>query len=109
MKLQLSVFAKDLKVEGGCNPFAVVAQVHPEPDKQPTVIGKTEVLKNKKDPDWTKIFILDNYQLGKTMHVIITIHDESSNESLGSAMFEVGTVLGTKGSILGKEIKSGGL
>jgi hypothetical protein len=110
MKLQLSVFAQDLKAAGGCNPFAVVAQAHPELDKEPTVIGKTEVLRNTKDPDWTQIFILNDFQLGKPMHIIVTIHDESSNnESLGSAMFEVGAVLGTKGGISGKEVKSGGM
>jgi hypothetical protein len=109
MKLQLSIFAQDLKAEGGCNPFAVVAQVHPESDKQPTVIGKTETLRSTTDPDFTKIFILNNFQLGKPMHIIVTIHDETSNESLGSAMYDVGAILGTKGGILGKEVKSGGL
>jgi hypothetical protein len=113
MKLQLSIFAQGLKAaaEDGCNnPFAVVALVHPEPDAKPTVIGKTETLKNTNDPDFTKIFILDNFSLGKPMHIIVTIHDEKKgNESLGSAMFDVGAVMGTKGSILGKEVKSGGM
>ena len=107
MKLQLSVFAQDLKVPKGCSISAIVAKVHPEPDKQPTVIGKTEALRSRKNPDWLKIFILDDYKLGKTMHVIITIHNESANETLGSAMFEIGCVLGTPGGILGKALKDG--
>ena len=106
MNLQLSVFAKDLPE--GCHPFAVIAQVHSD-DSPPTVIGKTEVLKNKTDPDWTKIFILEEYQLGKPMHILITLQDQKANESLGSAMFEAGAVLGAKGGILGKQIKSGGM
>jgi hypothetical protein len=109
MKLQLSVFAQDLVGDEACNPFAVVAEVHSEEGKDPTVIGKTEVLKNTKSPDWTKIFIIDKFNLGRPMHVLVTIQDELSNKSLGSAMFEVGSVLGTKGGVVGKEIKSGGM
>jgi hypothetical protein len=109
MKLALSIFAKDLKSSRKADPFAVVTHVHPEPGKKPTVIGKTETLNDTRDPDWTKLFILENYELGKPMNIVITIHDENSENNLGSAMFEVGAILGANGCILGKELQSGGV
>lgn len=112
MKLQLTVFATDLEAfseDTPCSPFAVVAQAHGEPKKKPTVLGKSETLKNTRSPDFTKIFIIHDFQLGKAMHILVTIHDSNSaNKSLGSAMFDVGAVLGTKGGVYGKQVKSGG-
>ncbi len=111
MKLQLTVFAQNLKPisDEGCHPFAVVAEICAEPDTTPTVLGKTESLRNTLDPDFTKIFILRDFVLGKPMHVLVALHDaKHSNQKIGSAIFDVGSVLGTKGGVLGKELKSGG-
>eukprot|EP00934_Nitzschia_sp_Nitz4_P006407 Nitzschia sp. Nitz4//scaffold178_size73299//10038//12047//NITZ4_005692-RA/size73299-processed-gene-0.23-mRNA-1//-1//CDS//3329539101//6397//frame0 len=112
MKLQLTVFAKDLKPssdKASCSPFAIVAETHEEPDRKPTVLGRTETLKHTVDPDFTKIFVLSDFQLGKSMHILVTIRDENEgNENLGSALFDVGVVLGTKGGIYGKQLQSGG-
>ena len=107
MKLQLSIFAQDL--EGGSDPYAVVAYIYPEENMKPTTIGKTEVIKNAKDPDFTKIFILEEFELGKPMHILVTIRDEGSNKSMGCTIFEVGSILGRKGGSLGKELKNGGV
>jgi hypothetical protein len=106
MKLQLSLFAKDLR--GRSDPYAVVAYIFPEENTKPTTIGKTEVMKNSRDPDFTKIFILEEFELGKPMHILVTIRDEGTNKSLGCTIFEVGSILGRKGGILGKEFKTGG-
>jgi hypothetical protein len=114
MKLQLSIFAQDLK--GGSDPYAVVAYIYPEENKKPKTIGKTEVIQNAKDPDFTKIFILDEFELGKPitfelgkpMHILVTIRDEGTNRSMGCTIFEVGSILGRKGGVLGKEVKTGG-
>jgi hypothetical protein len=106
MKLQLSISAQDLK--GGSDPYAVVAYIYPEENSKPTTIGKTEVIKNAKDPDFTKMFILEEFELGKPMHVLVTIRDEGTHKSLGCTIFEVGSILGRKGGILGKEFKTGG-
>lgn len=112
MKLQFSVFAQDLVVEDEgtttCNPFAVIAEIHADPTQPPTVLGKTEILKNTKDPDFTKIFFLKNYDLGKPMHLLVTIQNASDNKSLGSTMFEVGSVLASKGGCVGKEVNTKG-
>lgn len=107
------VFAQDLKGvsdESVCNPFAVVALAYSDSDKKPIVLGKTETLRNTLDPDFTKIFTLNDFELGKPVHILVTLHDaKNGNQSLGSAMFDVGAVLGTKGGVLGKQLKSGGI
>ena len=94
MKLQLTVFAQDLKGvsdESVCNPFAVVALVaYSDSDKKPIVLGKTETLRNTLDPDFTRIFTLNDFELGKPMHILVTLHDaKNGNQSLGSTMFDV--------------------
>ena len=114
MKLQLSVFAEGLSGFGG-NLFAVVAQIHSETNKKPTPIGKTEVIKNTAEPDWTKVFILEDFELGKPMYILITIRDKNAqsnlgaNKGVGSAKFEIGSILGSPGSMLGKQLKTGGM
>ncbi len=99
MKLQLSIFAQDLK--GGSDPYAVVAYIYPAENMRPTTIGKIEAIKDAKDPDFTKIFILEDFELGKPMHILVTIRDEGSNKSMGCTIFEVGSILGQKGGSLG--------
>lgn len=111
MKLQLTVFAQDLQEvseDAGCNPFAVIALLPAKEGGSPVVLGKTETLRNNLNPDFTKIFTLD-YELGKLLRVLVTVHDaRNDNQSMGSAIFDMGTVLGTKGGIIGKQVKSGG-
>ena len=106
MKLVLSVYAKDLKK---CDPFAVLAHIHNDPNEKPTTLGKTEVVKSASDPDWTKIFLIEDYTLGEPFHLLVSIRDAANdNENLGACMLEVGSILGAKGSIVGKELKTGG-
>lgn len=117
MKLQLTVLAQNLnkvirksgkELTDGL--YAVVSEVH-ENEKTSTVVGKTEVLKSRGgNYDWIKILFLDGFQLGKSMNLVISLHIAPTDEELGvSTTFEVGTVLGTKGGIQGKEVKFGGM
>ena len=146
MKLQLSVFAEGLVAEGGsnlCRPYAVVetATNSGEGGNSKKKLGRTETLESPTtDPDWAKIFILDDFQLGRPCEATVTVYNtfsavsnsniagvyvpgSSSNddgkgngaeESPGGVVlckttFDVGTVMGMKGGILGKETKSGAI
>jgi hypothetical protein len=113
MKLQLSIWAEDLpntSAFGKPDPFAVVTELHKEAGVKPTILGKTEVIPNTNSPDWTKILVLEDFELGKPTHLVVSIYDlnKRANTPMGSTVFEVGSVLGAKGSILGKELKTGG-
>lgn len=115
MKVQISFNAKKLKnvagaFKGTSDPYAVVTLMTTEHGKKPTVLGKTEVIKNSLNPSWIKFFILD-FELGAPIHITVSIFDEirkSENKSMGSAMFEVGKVLGSKGNVMAKKIRGGG-
>jgi hypothetical protein len=76
-------------------------------DSQP--IGQTEILKNTKNPDFAKIFIIHNFNLGSSEYVTVSIFDNKSKELLCETKFDIGDVLGMKGGILGKETKCGAL
>uniref|UniRef100_A0A7S2XS77 C2 domain-containing protein n=1 Tax=Attheya septentrionalis TaxID=420275 RepID=A0A7S2XS77_9STRA len=112
MKLQLSLRASDLKNAAGIgrgtsDPFAVVTHM----DTTSTVLGKTETIKNTLDPDWAKVFVFD-YELGTPMHVAVSLYDEvrkGENISMGSVLFDVGSLLGAYGNTKGKTIKRGGV
>ena len=96
---------------GTSDPFAVVTKVATEKGSKAEVLGKTEVIKNNLSPEWVKIFTLD-YELGKTCKVAVTIFDEvrkSSNKSMGSAVFDIGEVLGARGSTKARRVKGGGV
>merc|ERR1739844_319447 len=95
---------------GTSDPFAVVTLLPNSRESKPTIVGKTEVIKNTLQPDWTKTFFLD-YELGTPVSVLIKIFDEvrkGENIEMGSAVFELGSVLGAKGNTKGKELKRGG-
>ena len=127
MKLQLSLWAENLSTGGHLgatpSPFAVVTVLPKskgnggdEPSAKPVILGKTEVLPKTQSPDWTKLFLLDDVQLGKELHLIVSIYDgesrnsdNNSNKSLGSARFEVGNILGSPGSIKAKELRGGAI
>jgi hypothetical protein len=101
MKLQLTIFAQDLVVKEGSSVFAVAALV----GKQAQILGKTETLKNTNAPDFTKIFLLD-YELGQTQTIQVSLME--GNQNIGSAIYNVGSVLGTKGGIVGKPFPNKG-
>mmetsp|Transcript_25935 Transcript_25935/g.31380 ORF Transcript_25935/g.31380 Transcript_25935/m.31380 type:complete len:572 (+) Transcript_25935:136-1851(+) len=115
MKVQLSFFARQLPnvagaFKGTSDPYAVVTQLSTENGKKPTVLGKTEVIKNTLNPSWTKAFILD-FELGKPININVSVFDEvrkGDNKDMGSAMFEVGAVLGSKGNTMAKKTRKKG-
>jgi len=114
MKVELSLHAMKLKnvagaFKGTSDPFAVVTQLATEPGKTPTVLGKTEVVKNNLNPQWVKVFQVD-YELGTPLRVAINLFDEvrkGDNKSMGSAVFDVGELLGARGNTKCKKIKGG--
>eukprot|EP00559_Dactyliosolen_fragilissimus_P005395 CAMPEP_0184867048 /NCGR_PEP_ID=MMETSP0580-20130426/24871_1 /TAXON_ID=1118495 /ORGANISM="Dactyliosolen fragilissimus" /LENGTH=597 /DNA_ID=CAMNT_0027367059 /DNA_START=14 /DNA_END=1807 /DNA_ORIENTATION=+ len=116
MKLQLSLSAKKLPnvagaFKGKSDPFAIVSLLDDESDVKPKILGKTEVIKNSLNPDWVTTFNLD-YELGRPVKVIISLYDhvrKGENISMGSAVFDVGYVLGSKGNTKAKSMKHGGV
>jgi Copine/C2 domain len=117
MKLELSLHASNLKnvVMGsfgsvGSDPFCVVT--HMRNDKA-IVLGRSETILNSISPDFTRVFLIDDYTLGTPMKLIVSIfHDDKSGgtkpKSMGSAVFEVGEVLGAHGCTKAKRIPNGG-
>lgn len=115
MKLQLSIYARKLSnaagaFKGTSDPFAVVTKIAAEGGGQPEVLGKTEVIKNTLNPDWTKTFIFD-YELGTPIKCAVQVFDEvrkKDNKGMGSAVFDIGALLGAKGNTLAKKLKKSG-
>ena len=101
MKVELSLHATKLKnvagaFKGTSDPFAVVTLMGTTPGEKPRVLGKTEVMKNSLSPQWVSSFILD-YEMGTPCKVAINVFDEvrkGDNKPMGSAVFEIGEVLG---------------
>ena len=95
---------------GTSDPFAVVTRIATQIGTQAEVLGKTEIIKNSLNPEWTKVFVFD-YELGKTTKVAVTIFDEvkkNDNKPMGSAVFDVGELLGARGNTKARRIKGGG-
>ena len=75
------------------------------------VLGKSEVIKNSLNPDFAKVFVMD-YQLGTPVKVAVTLFDEvrkGDNISMGSAVFDIGELLGARGNTKAKRVKGGGM
>ena len=117
MKLELSLHASKLKnVAGGVgntsDPFVVVTALATQPGAKPNVLGKTEVIPNSLSPHWVKVFVLD-YELGTPIKVACNVFDQAvkggaDNKSMGSAVFDIGELLGARGNTKAKKLKGGG-
>jgi hypothetical protein len=118
MKVELSLHAINLKnvagaLKGTADPFAVVTHISTEPGKPPVVLGKTEVLQNTLSPQWVKVFEFD-YELGTPMKVVASIFHSLPNgggnnsKSMGSAVFDIGELLGARGNVKAKRLVIGG-
>jgi hypothetical protein len=113
--IQISIRATKLPnvagaFKGTSDPFAVVTLLPNDRDSKPKILGKTEVIKNSLDPDWTKTFFVD-YELGTPVSILIKVFDEvrkGENKEMGSGVFEMGAVLGSKGNSKAKQMKRGG-
>lgn len=67
-------------------------------------------VKNSLSPNWTKIFNID-YTMGTPVKIAISIFDEvrkGDNKGMGSAVFDVAEVLGSRGNTKAKKLKKGG-
>ena len=96
--------------KGTSDPFAVVTKLSTKPGDKPTVLGKTEVIKNSLSPNWVHVFTMD-YDLGTPCKIAVNIFDEvrkSNNLGMGSAVFDVGEILGSRGNVKAKKLKKGG-
>jgi hypothetical protein len=114
MKVELSIHASKLKnksgLRGTSDPFAVVTILATTPGVKATVLGKTEVIKNTLSPNWVQVFVLD-YDLGTPLKVAVSIFDQvkrGDNKAMGSAVFEIGEVLGARGSTKAKTLPNHG-
>jgi flavin-binding protein dodecin len=113
MKLELSIHAINLKnvagaFKGTSDPFAVVTVLATQPGSTPNALGKTEVIQNTLNPKWVKVFELD-YELGIPQKIAINIFDEvtkGTNKAMGSAVFDVAEVLGSRGNTKAKKLAS---
>lgn len=115
MKVELSIHATRLKNvaglgKGTSDPFAVVTQIATTPGSTPLVLGKTEVIKNSLNPEWTKVFVFD-YELGTPVKVAVQIFDQvrkGDNKSMGGVVFDIGELLGCRGNVKAKALKHNG-
>jgi hypothetical protein len=115
-RVQLTLYAQNLRNvaglgKGTSDPYAVVTLIASDPRDKPKILGKTEVIKNSLSPHWTKHFLID-FELGKPTRINVGIYDEirkaKTNKAMGSAVFEVGEMLGARGGIKAKKLKHGG-
>lgn len=77
----------------------------------PKILGKTEIIKNNLSPTFVTRFELD-YEFGKLTHFTISIFDSISKKKgdklMGSAMFEVGAIMGKRGNVMAKRLRKSG-
>ncbi|EEC47209.1 predicted protein, partial [Phaeodactylum tricornutum CCAP 1055/1] len=66
--------------------------------------------KNSLSPHWVKVFEID-YELGTPSKVAVNIFDEvrkGENKGIGSAVFDIGELLGARGNTKARKLKKGG-
>mmetsp|Transcript_18886 Transcript_18886/g.38763 ORF Transcript_18886/g.38763 Transcript_18886/m.38763 type:complete len:638 (-) Transcript_18886:449-2362(-) len=148
-RLQLSLSGKDLKNLSGLfdtsDPFAVVTLRGDNKDNKPTIIGRTDVVFNNLNPEWSTIVFLDGYKFGVPFFIEVGVFDfdakaagttekklqlndaqtnltivcDASSQALlrkgqfphrvmGTALFEVGEILGARGNVCSKKLQTGG-
>lgn len=148
-RLQLSLSAKDLKNLSGIfemsDPFAVVTLRGDNKDNKPEIIGRTHVVFNNLDPEWSTIIFLDGYKFGVPFYIEVGVFDfdskaagstekkiqmndshtnlnivcDASSQALlrkgqfphrvmGTALFEVGELLGSRGNGGSKSLQTAG-
>jgi len=120
MKLAISVQAENLRKQQDGDEhgdsFCVVALMD---GKETNILGRSETIHDNNDADFCHMFIIEEYSLGQSLKFVVSLHDDTSNSDnasktknkqngnmpcLGSAVFDVGTVLAAPGSTMGKEI-----
>jgi Copine/C2 domain len=95
---------------GTSDPFAVVTQLATNPNDKPRVLGQTEVIKNTLSPQWTALFKVE-YELGTPVKLAVSVFGQEvkkTNKPMGSAILDVGELLGARGNTKAKKLKNGG-
>jgi Ca2+-dependent lipid-binding protein len=113
MQLIVTLSAEDLPTKGAMggklpDPFAIVTIASKDEDVKPTTVGQTEVIQNTTSPDWTTRLVIDHYDEGDEMNLVVTVLHQLSkdtNETLCSIPFEVSSVMRTDDSIMTKDMK----
>eukprot|EP00980_Cylindrotheca_fusiformis_P004379 scaffold925_cov129-Cylindrotheca_fusiformis.AAC.32 len=115
-EVEISLYACNLKNVAGLgkgisDPYAIVTLLAGSADEQPQILGRTEVIKNSLNPSWATT-ITTEYSFGQESRINVSIFDEirksKTNKSMGSAQFEIGEILGSKGNIKARKLKHGG-
>jgi len=117
--VQLTLFATDLKnvagrFRGTSDPYAIVTYLPGGycSGSEGETLGVTETVKDDLNPIWTKFFNI-NYELGKLKVINVGIFDKmkdgETDKTMGSAAFEIGDMLGSKGNITAKRLRNGGV
>ena len=76
----------------------------------PQLIGQTEVLNNTKNPDWAKLFYIEDFELGKPTSIVVTLYNsKNSAQPIGSRIFDLSSMIAAKGNTVAKELKDGGI
>mmetsp|Transcript_21174 Transcript_21174/g.60443 ORF Transcript_21174/g.60443 Transcript_21174/m.60443 type:complete len:609 (-) Transcript_21174:327-2153(-) len=148
-KLQLSLSARDLKNLSGMlaksDPFAVVTFRGDDPENRPQVVGRTDVVFNNLNPQWSTVIFLEGYKFGVPYYIEVGVFDFNAkyagtsekemqrkdalsnvdivsdaasrvllrngqfpHKVMGTALFEVGEILGSRGNVGAKSLQSGG-
>ena len=77
-------------------------------------LGATEVIRNSRNPTWTKTFVLD-YTYGTQLYFNVLIlepsggNEYSMGDGFGSAVFEVADIIATKHRTRGRRLRKGGV
>jgi hypothetical protein len=115
-RVNIKLYASRLKnvagaFHGTSDPYAVVTLLAGSLKEEPRVLGKTEVIQSSLSPDWITQFTID-YKFGKETRITIAIFDDGRKtgkpKSMGSAQFELGEILGSRGNVKAKILKTGG-
>jgi hypothetical protein len=115
-RVRVELFASKLRnvagaFKGTSDPYAIVTRLGDHPNDPPRILGKTEVLKNTLSPHWTTHFTLE-YTLGRQTRINVGVYDEirkaDVDKPMGSAVFEMGDILGSRGNIKAKKLRQGG-
>lgn len=92
------------------NPYAVVnLSTSYKRDSNKKILGKTEVVEKSLNPDWVKTFTIKHDPNGSAYYITIYVLDfDSNDEEMGSATFQLPTILETKGNTKSFNLPNGG-
>lgn len=112
MKVELSFYGMKLDGAKSSDPFCVVTALATQPGTKAAILGQTETIHNTVSPHWVKVFNFD-FELGTPIKIACSVFDAQKKsggkpKSMGSAVFEVGALLGARGNTMAKKLKGGG-